>query len=707
MMKYGKGIVVLLVIMVYSYLYLPASTPAEASKYGIMVSDGNLSLKLYDNLTVLSPKNTIMVKTELVCKELGLAYQYDNKTKKLIIKNNENDKSLEFTLDSKDFIYYSGKDAEGAKKTASYQCYYDKKSKSYLISAATLDYMIEYSYHKTSVYDKYATQGYKGFVIYNASQQSEKDADDYVAIEDPVLEGAIRNSIDKSKGRITYGDMSKLKKLTLWDSIASLKGLEAAVNLEYFEMHDQDMNDYFDYWVIGGLTNLKELYLDSVPFNDLLILKNLKKLKTLSIETLRIKTKYKHTYNYFASPVLDITAMKYLTNIENIILYEVKISDFDSMNNLKKLKSLEMSEFDDNDVDLDLSKLNNPYLSALTITYKNIRLEDLKNLKGLEYLVLSFVNIDDISYLLHLKNLKYVRIGFDKLNSKTPEVVRELNKFAYVELDKEYMPVKKVINSKEAPMSGLTTEIEDRLRSYPYYREPNIYGVSVILESHMNYDFYEIQQEKPDLAKWIYDYLFEVVDLKNKAKFFTKETLTYEVDNHYVIRGVLQEDNEDGTYSEQDVEVIFEQNLEVFYEVKIRYLGDQIVIKGQKTSNSSTVIKKRSPITKLTSDVIQRLQDYDYYFGPYSGFEAIEPKRTVTDDYIYREFLDLIKPDDNEKIFTSPELTYQPHYLYYAIRFVLQTKLSDGSIKEQDMECVIGQYNPKITELGAEVIFNK
>ncbi len=104
--------------------------------------------------------------------------------------------------------------------------------------------------------------------------------------------------------------------------------------------------------------------------------------------------------------------------------------------------------------------------------------------------------------------------------------------------------------------------------------------------------------------------------------------------------------------------------------------------------------------------MIQRLQDYDYYFGPYIGFEAIEPKKLVENEYIYDKFMDIIVLKNNEKIFTSPELAYQPHFLYYAIRGVLQTKLPDGTIKEQDIEYVFNnKYIDKVNELNTTVYF--
>jgi transglutaminase-like putative cysteine protease len=67
-----------------------------------------------------------------------------------------------FTVGGKYYYTYYFIETTGHKKTAAYQCYYDKTSKSYVIPMAVLKSMVGYQYYKLPYNDYYGKQGYKG-----------------------------------------------------------------------------------------------------------------------------------------------------------------------------------------------------------------------------------------------------------------------------------------------------------------------------------------------------------------------------------------------------------------------------------------------------------------------------------------------------------------------------------------------------------------
>ena len=121
--------------------------------------------------------------------------------------------------------------------------------------------------------------------------------------------------------------------------------------------------------LIENLTNLKELYLGGSSIQDLLPLTNLINLKMLDIS---IETK-------------NIEPIKYLTNLEDLTIYYIHLSDISALSNLKNLKELNICQSNITD------------------------LEPIKELKNLEVLNLSksrnLINISPLSDLINLKRL--------------------------------------------------------------------------------------------------------------------------------------------------------------------------------------------------------------------------------------------------------------------------------------------------------------
>jgi hypothetical protein len=146
-LKKAKRIVVSLLIFLYVFnLAVPMPADAASTNYGVMIKKPESGFQLYNNLIVISPAGNLMVKAYSVCKKLGLIYSYNKDTKKLIIKNPKNRKSLVFIMGSKKYIYYSGDNSEGLIKNAVYKVYYDIKSNCNVIHMQTLRYILGYKY---------------------------------------------------------------------------------------------------------------------------------------------------------------------------------------------------------------------------------------------------------------------------------------------------------------------------------------------------------------------------------------------------------------------------------------------------------------------------------------------------------------------------------------------------------------------------------
>lgn len=93
-------------------------------------------------------------------------------------------------------------------------------------------------------------------------------------------------------------------------------------------------------------------------------------------------------------------------------------------------------------------------------------------------------------------------------------------------------------------------------------------------------------------------------------------------------------------------------------------------------------------ITALTEQDITRLQSYPYWFGkPVRDFDNMSKEFPELGVWIKDTLLkNVMNFEQNEKFFTSEKLAYKTNDYHYAIRGVLQVKLSDGRVTEQDVE---------------------
>jgi hypothetical protein len=163
-----------MIAIILTNVITPLQTSAAASQFGVILGNKDNYYKLSKDLIVFSPLNNLMVKAYSVCKGLGLSYYYNKTTKKLTIKNPNNYKSLVFTYGKKEFLYYSGSTSQGTVKTAAYKFYYDSTSRSNVIHASTLKYILTYNFY-SNMDNYYSEMGYKGIVVYSINGYSRYD----------------------------------------------------------------------------------------------------------------------------------------------------------------------------------------------------------------------------------------------------------------------------------------------------------------------------------------------------------------------------------------------------------------------------------------------------------------------------------------------------------------------------------------------------
>jgi len=165
-MKIGKKLCIITVIsLLFAFIFPGITHAASSGDYALMIGDEDSEYTLYEDEIVLTSTKEIMLKASSVCELLGFSYSYDKSTKKLTIKNKSNGKYLVFTNGSKEYTYYSSSKSKGSKKTAKYKCYYDSKSKSYLIHYETLNYLINCNYFYVTGSNELTELGYNHFIF--------------------------------------------------------------------------------------------------------------------------------------------------------------------------------------------------------------------------------------------------------------------------------------------------------------------------------------------------------------------------------------------------------------------------------------------------------------------------------------------------------------------------------------------------------------
>ncbi len=182
-----------------------------------------------------------------------------------------------------------------------------------------------------------------------------------VSFQDPNLEAAVREALNKPDGELTTGELQTVTTLSAGSkNITNLNGIQ---NLTQLNFLDLDSNQISDISPLQNLTQLTYLYLSE-------------------------------------NQISNITPLQNLTILSNLFLYDNQISNISILQNLTQLTWLFLSG---NQIS-DISPLQN--LTQLTnLGLSNNQISDITALQNLTQLVELFISINQISDISPLQNL--------------------------------------------------------------------------------------------------------------------------------------------------------------------------------------------------------------------------------------------------------------------------------------------------------------
>ncbi|HCX65905.1 MAG TPA: hypothetical protein DHN33_11935, partial [Eubacteriaceae bacterium] len=218
---------------------------------------------------------------------------------------------------------------------------------------------------------------------------------DVVQVEDVEAERYLRN----------YLDLDEKEKITR-DDLLGITSLDFA---------NEKITDYS---FLDEIPNLEEVFfIDSYPYEDLSILKNLTKLKRITI---------------MEAPLKDISDIETLKELEYAAFYKTNIQDPSKIQTLENLKSLEISY---NEILLDFSflrEMSSVETLRLQKSYANKDLSVLRNLTKLSRLGVGLSPLSDIKEILALKELEHLELVSTSISDVS--VLRELERLKDVEV---------------------------------------------------------------------------------------------------------------------------------------------------------------------------------------------------------------------------------------------------------------------------------
>ena len=224
---------------------------------------------------------------------------------------------------------------------------------------------------------------------------------DTIVFNDPALEKAVREVINKPEGEVTTEDVRNVTELDL-----SEKGIKDISALAYFtDLQELELmeNQVSDITPLQDLINLTYLDLDMNRIIDISPLQGLSNL----------------TYLYLANnQISDISPLGGLTNLINLGLYTNQISDINPLQGLSNLSVLELANNEISNI-RPLHGLINLYVLSLGGNQISdiSPLQDLTNLTGL-YLYTN--EISDISPLQGLINLTDLVMWNNQISDISP-----------------------------------------------------------------------------------------------------------------------------------------------------------------------------------------------------------------------------------------------------------------------------------------------
>ena len=191
--------------------------------------------------------------------------------------------------------------------------------------------------------------------------------------------------------------------------ITNISGIEKFENIEVLNLFANYNLENID--LLGSLTKIKELSVDSTSVNDISVLAGLHQLKILKIGGLWL---------------YDIEPLKDLEELEELWIDRSAISDISPIaefkSSLKKLR-LDWTAVSDIQAISNMTSLESLYLMLLWDLEDIFPLENLVNLKQLH---MSYSGVRDISVLANLKNLEYLDMSYLGLDDNDLTSIEDL-----------------------------------------------------------------------------------------------------------------------------------------------------------------------------------------------------------------------------------------------------------------------------------------
>ncbi|QGQ93801.1 hypothetical protein EHS13_02210 [Paenibacillus psychroresistens] len=243
-------------------------------------------------------------------------------------------------------------------------------------------------------------------------------------IEDPVLESAVRDVLQKYSGELTKADLGKLKTIYITrkgNKVKSLKGLENASNLFSLYLADNNISDVSpianlpkltninlgtnqikDIRPLGALPSLLDLSIDHNQLTDISVLKNSPKLGSLSINHNQIS---------------DISSLAALNQMYFLNISENLIADIGAMRNMKALNIF----MADSNLISDLNPLKGLNLQIIKLnSNKIVDISALESMSELANIEMAHNEISDLGPLANLKQVSRIWMGHNHIQSLEP-----------------------------------------------------------------------------------------------------------------------------------------------------------------------------------------------------------------------------------------------------------------------------------------------
>ena len=225
-------------------------------------------------------------------------------------------------------------------------------------------------------------------------------AQEVVNIPDPNLRAAIENALGKDAGAIiTKAEMETLTTLR-GDSanISNLSGIEAATDLTWLVLNNNDLSDITP---LSGLTHLTNLNLYNNDLSDITPLLGLTNLTWLRLSS---------------NELSDITPLSGLTDLTWLSLYNNALSDITPLSGLTHLTNLSLY----NNALSDITPLSG-LMNLTNLNLYNNALSDISALAGLtnlENLSLENNQVSDVSALVGLTNLRLLSLTNNRVSDR-------------------------------------------------------------------------------------------------------------------------------------------------------------------------------------------------------------------------------------------------------------------------------------------------